>query len=122
MKNTTKALIIILSFVVTIESCRKSDIQPAKIDLGIKSTTMKFNSTTTQVGENAVFTVSVTPGSKYAIQITDINGDIKLSKGLTADESIETIYLDVNKITSGAYDLIFIDTQGNEIKQPLIIK
>lgn len=123
MKNTTKALIIIFSIILTIGSCRKTDYVPApKIDLGTKSTNMKFNSPVTQIGENAVFTVSVTPGSKYSFQVVDINGDVKLTKGLTADESTEAITLDINKINSGAYDVIFIDTQGNEVKQPLIVK
>lgn len=122
MRNTTKAIAIILIFILTIGSCQKETIKPAKIDLGVKSTNMKFNSPAVQIGEIAVFTVSVTPGSKYSIQITDINGDVKLTKGILADNYNESISLDVSKISVGAYDLIFIDVQGNEIKQPLIIK
>jgi hypothetical protein len=122
MKNTTKALIIIVSFILTIGSCRKSDYVPApKMDLGKVSTSMRFNSKPTSEN-NYTFSVNVTPGSKYSVQITDFKGDVLSSQGLNADEPTETIKLDVEKISKGQYDLIFIDTKGDEIKQPLIIK
>jgi len=122
MKNTTKALIIIVSFILTIGSCRKSDYVPApKMDLGKVSTSMSFTSKPT-TENNYTFSVNVTPGSKYSAQITDFKGDVLFSQGLNADEPTETIKLDVEKISKGQYDLIFIDTKGDEIKQPLIIK
>lgn len=122
MKNTTKALIIIMSFILTIGSCRKSDYVPTpKMDLGKVSTSMSFASKPT-VENNYTVSVNVTPGSKYSVQITDIKGDVLSSQGLNADEAKETVKLDVDKIKSGMYDLIFIDTKGDEIKQPLIIK
>lgn len=122
MKNTTKALIIIVSFILTIGSCRKSDYVPTpKMDLGKVSTSMNFASKPTTENKYT-FSVNVTPGSKYSIQITDFKGDVLSSQGLNADETTETIKLDVEKISKGQYDLIFIDTKGDEIKQPLIIK
>lgn len=125
MKNTTKALIIIISFIITIGSCQKPDYTPTpKIDMGVKSTAMNFVSL--PVLDNTTnfytFKVSVTPGSKYSFQINDIDGDVVTSQGLVADENIESVTMDVSKVNSGIYDLIFIDVNGNELKHPIIIK
>ena len=124
MKNTTKAILVILTFIVVLASCQKQDVLPPvnPINLGVKSTTMNFNSETVQNGTNVSFKVNTTPGSKYSFQIVNFNGDVLKSQGLVADAVIEDITLDVSKIESGAYDLIFMDTQGKELKQPLIIK
>ena len=122
MKNTTKALIIIFGIILTIGSCRKTDYIPApKIDLGKVSTTMSFTSVPTKEN-NYSFGVNVTPGSKYSVQITDIKGDVLYSQGVNADEPVEIVKLDIEKISRGQYELIFIDTKGQEIKQILIIK
>lgn len=122
MKNTTKALIIIFSIILTIGSCRKSDYVPApKLDLGKVSTTMSFTSIPTKEN-NYSFGVNVTPGSKYSVQITDIKGDVLYSQGVNADEPVELVKIDTEKISKGQYELIFIDTKGKEIKQILIIK
>ena len=122
MKNTTKALIIIFGIILTIGSCRKTDYIPApKIDLGKVSTTMSFTSVPTKEN-NYSFGVNVTPGSKYSVQITDIKGDVLYSQGVNADEPVEIVKLDTEKISRGQYELIFIDTKGQEIKQILIIK
>lgn len=122
MKNTTKALIIIVSFILTIGSCRKSDYVPTpKMNLGKVSTSMNFASKPTTENKYT-FSVNVTPGSKYSVQITDIKGDVLSSQGLNADEELETIKLNIDKINPGMYDLIFIDTKGNELKYPIVIK
>lgn len=122
MKNTTKALIIIFSIILTIGSCRKTDYVPApKIDLGKVSTTMGLISKPA-VENNYTLRANVTPGSKYSFQITNLKGDVIKSQGLTADQEIETVTLDINKVPSGVYDLIFIDTKGNELKYPIVIK
>lgn len=119
-----KIIFILLLIVLTIDSCRKSDYIPApKIDLGKTSTEMGYITTPVLNNSNSfTFEVKVTPGAKYSFQVTDIKGDVIKSQGLTADQEIEFVTLDVSKITSGVYDLIFIDTKGNELKYPIVIK
>ncbi len=119
-----KIIFIIFAVVLTIDSCRKSDYIPApKIELGTKSTTMNFISSPLLNNTNSyTFQVSVTPGSKYSFQINDINGNVVKSQGLVADETIESITINVDKIKSGIYDLIFMDIEGNELKYPIIVK
>ena len=120
MKN--KIIFIIFTIILTIGSCRKSDYVPApKIDLGKVSTTMSFTSKPT-IENNYTFGINVTPGSKYSVQITNIKGDVLHSQGLNADEPIEIVKLDTEKINPGIYDLIFIDTKGSELKYPIVIK
>jgi hypothetical protein len=117
-----KIKIVIFALILMIGSCKKVDIVPTpKLDLGKVSTTMSFTSTPT-LENNYTFGVNVTPGSKYSIQISDFNGDVVSSQGLTADQQIETIKLDIEKINKGQYYLIFINTKGEELKQILIIK
>ena len=71
---------------------------------------------------NYTLSVNVTPGSKYSVQITNIEGDVLSSQGLNADEKLEVVKLNTSKINSGVYDLIFMDVEGNELKYPIIIK
>ena len=121
-----KILFVLTAITLTIGSCRKSDyvpqIIPTAIDLGNKSTTMNFKSETVQLNNTVSFDVAVTEGSKYSFQIVDFKGDVVLTQGLNADDATEKVTLNIDKIAVGAYDLIFIDTEGNEIKKPLIIK
>jgi hypothetical protein len=121
-----KILFVLTAITLTIGSCRKSDyvpqIIPTAIDLGNKSTTMNFKSETVQLNNTVSFDVAVTEGSKYSFQIVDFKGDVVLTEGLNADNATEKVTLNISKIAPGAYDLIFIDIQGNEIKKPLIIK
>ncbi len=118
----TKIIFTTLFFILLIDSCRKSDYVPApKIELGKVSTTMSFTSKPTSEN-NYTFSVNVTPGSKYSAQITNLKGDVLSSQGLNADEELETIKLNIDKINPGMYDLIFIDTKGNELKYPIVIK
>ena len=117
-----KITFVIFALILMIGSCRKSDYVPTpKIELGKVSTMMSFASKPS-VENNYTVLVNVTPGAKYSVQITDLKGDVLSSQGLNADEAVETVKLDVEKISRGQYDLIFIDTKGDEIKQPLIIK
>jgi hypothetical protein len=121
-----KILFVLAAITLTIGSCRKSDyvpqIKPTSIDLGNKSTAMNFKSETVQLNNTVSFDVAVTQGSKYSFQIVDFKGDVVLTEGLNADNTTEKVTLNIDKITPGAYDLIFIDIQGNELKKPLIIK
>jgi hypothetical protein len=66
--------------------------------------------------------LKVTPGSKYSVQVSDINGDEVASKGLSADSTNEIVTLDVSKLTPGFYDVSILDVNGGEIKSPIIIK
>jgi hypothetical protein len=117
-----KITFVIFALILIIGSCKKVDIVPTpKLDLGKVSTTMSFTSTPT-LENKYTFGVNVTPGSKYSVQISDFSGDVVSSQGLTADQQIETIKLDIEKINKGQYYLIFINTKGEEIKQILIIK
>ena len=123
MKNTTKALIIIGSIILTIGSCQKENIKPVKIDLGKESTEMNFTSQPILNNTNIYsFSVNTTIGAKYSVQVVNIDGEVVETQGLTSDEKIETVNVDVKNKSKGVYDLIFIDTKGNEIKQPLIVK
>jgi hypothetical protein len=65
--------------------------------------------------------LNVTSGSKYSVQVTDINGDEVASKGLVADAATELVTLDVSKLTPGFYDITVLDIAGGEIKSPIII-
>lgn len=117
-----KIIFILLVIILTIDSCRKSDYVPApKMDLGKISTTMNLISKPA-VENNYTLKANVTPGAKYSIQISNLKGDVVKSQGLTADQETEIVTLDVSKIPSGMYDLIFIDTKGNELKYPIVIK
>jgi len=117
-----KITFIIFTLILIIGSCRKSDYVPApKIELGKVSTMMSFASKPS-VENNYTVLVNVTPGAKYSVQITDLKGDVMSSQGLNADEAVETIKLNVDRINPGVYDLIFIDTKGSELKYPIVIK
>lgn len=117
-----KLIFILLVIVLTIDSCRKSDYIPApKIDLGKVSTIMNLTSKPTAENKYTL-EANVTPGSKYSFQIINLKGDVIKSQGLVADQETEIVILDVSKVSSGVYDLIFIDTKGNELKYPIVIK
>lgn len=123
MRNTTKAILIIGAFILTVGSCQKQSITPTKIDMGKESTQMSFASPVYLNNTNThAVSVNTTIGAKYSVQVVDISGDVVLSQGLTSDQEIETVNLNLKDKSKGVYDLIFIDIKGNEIKQPLIIR
>jgi hypothetical protein len=119
-----KILYIIPLILLVLNSCKKSEIIPniKPINFGIKSTNMNFNSIITQLNNTVSFNVIVTPGAKYLFQIINFKGEVIKTQGLEATQQNEYIKINLDKIPEGVYDLIFIDIQGNEIKQPLIIK
>ena len=117
-----KALFLILVIGLLIPSCRKQEILNIEtIDFGKISNELRFVTKSINNNNNAVITIGVTPGSKYSVQITDISGESVSSKGLTADEMIEIVTLDTKDLPSGIYDVIVIDVNGKEIKQPINI-
>lgn len=118
-----KIIFILTVIVLSIGSCRKTDVTPIKpIDLGVKSTTMSYVTPPKVVNNNLSATVNVTPGAKYSVQVIDFNGDVVAKQGITADESKEILTLDVSKIKAGTYDVLLISTNGQELKNPIIIK
>ena len=64
----------------------------------------------------------LTIGSKYSLQIVDINQDVfKNVKVETISDAFTTSF--AVKLKDGAYDIIFVDSKANTIgRTPLIIK
>jgi hypothetical protein len=120
-----KIIFILVAITLCIGSCRKTEVAPPVktpiIDLGKHSTSMGYNDFPRL--DNGVLTinVSVTPGSKYSFQLVNINGDEVVGKGLTADATTEIVKLDVTKVPNGFYDVIILNTNGEEIKSPIFI-
>ena len=121
-----KKIIFILAVItLSIGSCRKTDVVPtiktSIIDLGKHSDSMSYNDIPRLNNGTLSINLNVTSGSKYSVQITDINGDEVASKGLVADATTELVTLDVSKLTPGFYDITVLDIAGGEIKSPIII-
>lgn len=121
-----KKIIFILAVItLSIGSCRKTDVvptvKPSIIDLGKHSDSMSYNDIPRLNNGTLSINLNVTSGSKYSVQITDINGDEVASKGLVADAATELVTLDVSKLTPGFYDITVLDIAGGEIKSPIII-
>lgn len=118
-----KALFIMLVIGLLIPSCRKeSSLNIKPIDFGKTSYDLRFITNSVNNNNNAVITLGVTPGSKYSVQITDITGESVASKGLIADEMVEIVTIDTKDLKNGVYDVVVIDINGKEIKQPINIK
>jgi hypothetical protein len=121
-----KKIIFILAVItLCIGSCRKTNVvptvKPSIIDLGKHSDSMSYNDIPRLNNGTLSINLNVTSGSKYSVQITDINGDEVASKGLVADAATELVTLDVSKLTPGFYDITVLDIAGGEIKSPIII-
>ncbi len=104
-----KKIIFILAVItLCIGSCRKTNVvptvKPSIIDLGKHSDSMSYNDIPRLNNGTLSINLNVTSGSKYSVQITDINGDEVASKGLVADAATELVTLDVSKLTPGFYD------------------
>lgn len=118
-----KIIFILTVIVLSIGSCRKNDVAPIKpIDLGAKSTTMSYVAPPKVVNNTLSATINVTPGAKYSLQLIDFTGEVVAKQGIAADEITEIVTLDVSKINAGSYDIILINTDGQELKNPIIIK
>lgn len=118
-----KIIFILTVIVLSIGSCRKTDVVPIKpIDLGTKSTTMSYVAPPKVVNNNLSATINVTPGAKYSLQLIDFNGDVVAKQGIAADQTTEIVTLDISKIKTGTYDVLLISTNGQELKNPIIIK
>jgi hypothetical protein len=121
-----KIILVLAVIILTIGSCRKSDvvptIKPAIIDLGKHSESMSYNDIPKLNNGTLVINLNVTPGSKYSVQLNNFNGEEVVTKGLVADATNEIVTLDVTKLTPGFYDVSILDINGGEIKSPIIIK
>jgi hypothetical protein len=120
-----KIIFILVVITLSIGSCRKTDVipttKPSIIDLGKHSNSMSYNDIPRLNNGTLSINLNVTPGSKYSVQVTDINGNEVVSKGLVADATTKLITLDVSKLATGFYDITVLDIAGGEIKSPIII-
>lgn len=117
------AYILIVGSLIFITSCTKVVSPPmpgaeiAKTDIGTL--------TISKVVNNGTFTATVTgltTGSKYTLQIVDINQDVfKNAKIETISDTYTTDF--AVKLKDGFYDIILVDSKANTIgRTPLIIK
>lgn len=116
-------LVVLLSVIIYLAvGCRKIDVQPTVIDLGIKpmSTAIKHISETNNV-VTAKF--QTTPGAKYSVLVIPFGSDESvMTDGFTAVDSITNKVYNLKDLPKKNYDLIFMDISGKEIKYPLTIK
>lgn len=120
-KNLFLILAVVIGFCIP-GACKKMNVAPKPIDLGVKSTTMSYVAPPTVTNNTLSATINVTPGAKYSLQLIDFNGDVVAKQGIAADEIKEILTLDVSKVEAGSYDVILINTDGQELKNPIIIK
>ena len=118
-----KVILVILTFIVGVASCRKSDIVPMpKIDLGTKSTSTAIKSIV-QTDNTVVAQFETTVGAKYAVQIVPFGSEEPVKNySFTATDNATTKTYDLSGLVRSDYDLIFIDVDGKEVKYPLVIK
>ena len=118
-----KVILVILTFIVGIASCRKVDIVPTpKIDLGVKSTSTSIKSIQ-QINNTVVAQFETTSGAKYAVQIVPFGSEEPVKNySFTATDDVTTKTYDLSGLVRSDYDLIFIDVDGKEVKYPLVIK
>ena len=121
MKRTT--YILIASLAIFITSCTKVVSPPApgaetiKTDIGTLSISKAVND-----GNFTATVTGLTVGSKYSLQVTDINQEVfKNVKVETISDAFTTSF--AIKLKDGAYDIILVDSKANTIgRTPLIIK
>ena len=120
-KNLFLIVAVFIGFCIP-GACRKMDVSPKPIDLGIKSTTMSYVAAPAVANNTLSATINVTPVGKYSLQLIDFNGEVVAQQGVSANETREIVTLDVSKIKVGTYDVVLISTDGQELKNPIIIK
>jgi hypothetical protein len=54
--------------------------------------------------------------------LTDIKGKVLHNVGFVASRDVELKALDYTNVPAGSYDLSLIDTNGNLVRVPVIIK
>ena len=121
MKHLT--LILIAFSLIFITSCTKVISTPASTPEVVKTDIGTL--TISKVVNDGNFTATVTGltiGSKYTLQIVDINQDVlKNVKVETINDTYTASF--VVSLKDGAYDVILVDSRANTIgRTPLIIK
>jgi hypothetical protein len=120
MKNI---FFILLVIVFTIPSCKKeAKLNSIPLDVDKQSIRLGFNSIPIYNNSNIITNISVTVGTKYSVQLTDIFGEVVTSKGGVAASEVESVTIDTKDLKPGMYDIIVVDIKGKEIKQPINIK
>lgn len=113
---------LLLITLIAFAGCRKVDVVPQPINLGVESKTTSIKSSSL-VNNVLNIQFSTTEGAKYSIQIIPFGKDEPVIKeGFTATDTIMTKKYDLSKLARMDYDLIFIDVKGKEQKLPLVIK
>jgi hypothetical protein len=87
------------------------------VDLGVMATA---NAVSTNLSTGTI-TMEVTAGAAYALQVTNIAGDVLHNTSIMAETSTITISVGGFNLPRGAYDLNLVDNQGNISKAPIII-
>ena len=101
-------------FIIT--GCTKVQSVP-RIDLGIASQQTTINSVNPPMSTGKITVdMSVTPGAKYSVQLTDMKGEVKYSSGFTADNTVVIKQYNYSDIKSGDYYVVLVDIKGTEIK------
>lgn len=122
MKELRVLLGVYLLIIVAVIACTKVVSTPV-IELGEKATATKINSIYPPITTGKVIAnLSVTPGSKYSLQLINLAGDVKYVTGFTADKELIIKELDYSDVKSGDYSVVLIDIFGTEYKQNLTIK
>lgn len=122
MKELRVLFGIYLLIIVLVIACTKVVSTPV-IELGEKATATKINSIYPPITTGKVIAnLSVTPGSKYSLQLINLAGDVKYVTGFTADKDLIVKELDYSDVKSGDYTVVLIDIFGTEYKQNLTIK
>ena len=93
------------------------------VDFGVPSVAMNVVSTSGLIVNNTyTLTMNVTQGAVYSLQLTHINGNIVHNHPFVAQTSQVTVTMNYANVPSGAYDLYLMNTSGQELKVPVIIK
>lgn len=122
MKELRTLLGIYFLIIILVIACSKVVSTPV-IELGKQATSTKINDVTPPISTGKVIaSITVTPGSKYSLQLIDLKGDVKSATGFTADKELIVKELDYSDINSGDYTVTLIDIFGTEYKRNITIK
>jgi sporulation protein YlmC with PRC-barrel domain len=123
-----KKIITYLAIVISVGACFDRDvvgptITPPPVNLGMPSLNMNVVSTSGPVVSTTyTITLDVTQGAVYSLQLNHINGNIVHNHPFTAQSARVTVTVNYANVPNGAYDLYLMNTSGQELKVPVIIK
>ena len=118
-----KKIALLTSFLIFILGCTKIDYTP-QIDLGIVSSSTQINKVTPIVsdGKAVLVAMTLTVGSKYSLQVSDLLEKEYKVVGFTAESTLTIKTLDLSDLKEGDYTIVLMDIKGNEIKRHIVIK